>query len=86
MMSKQSPAQRLFTLTCCLLAAPRLGLSKQDIFDSVQAYSDSSSDAREKMFERDKNSLREMGVALEMIEIEALRTKCTPLPDCQGKL
>lgn len=70
-MSKQSPAQRLFTLTCCLLAAPRLGLSKQDIFDSVQAYADSSSDAREKMFERDKTSLREMGVALEVIEIEA---------------
>jgi proteasome accessory factor B len=71
MMSKQSPAQRLFTLTCCLLAAPRLGLSKQDIFESVQAYADSSSEAREKMFERDKTSLREMGVALEVIEIEA---------------
>lgn len=70
-MAKQSPAQRLFTLTCCLLAAPRLGLSKQDIFDSVQAYAESSSDAREKMFERDKTSLREMGVALEVIEIEA---------------
>lgn len=69
-MAKQSPAQRLFTLTCCLLAAPRLGLSKQEIFDSVQAYVESSSDAREKMFERDKNSLREMGVALEVIEID----------------
>ncbi len=70
-MAKQSPAQRLFTLTCCLLAAPRLGLSKQEIFDSVQAYADSSDEAREKMFERDKNSLREMGVALEVIEIDA---------------
>ena len=70
-MFKQSPAQRLFTLTCCLLAAPRLGLSKQEIFQSVQAYADSSSDAREKMFERDKTSLREMGVALEVVEIEA---------------
>lgn len=69
-MAKQSPAQRLFTLTCCLLAAPRMGLSKQEIFDSVQAYVESSSDAREKMFERDKNSLREMGVALEVIEID----------------
>lgn len=70
-MAKQSPAQRLFTLTCCLLAAPRLGLSKQEIFDSVQAYADSSDDAREKMFERDKSSLREMGVALEVIEVDA---------------
>lgn len=70
-MSKQSPAQRLFTLTCCLLAAPRLGLSKQEIYQSVQAYADSSSDAREKMFERDKTSLREMGVALEVVEVDA---------------
>lgn len=69
-MTKQSPAQRLFTLTCCLLAAPRLGLSKQEIYESVQAYVDSSSDAREKMFERDKTSLREMGVALEVIEVD----------------
>jgi proteasome accessory factor B len=69
--AKLSPAERLFTLTCCLLAAPRLGLSKQEIFDSVQAYVDSSSDAREKMFERDKNSLREMGVALEVLEIDS---------------
>ncbi|MDP5025883.1 MAG: WYL domain-containing protein [Aquiluna sp.] len=37
----------------------------------MQAYADSSSDAREKMFERDKTSLREMGVALEVVEIEA---------------
>ena len=69
-MTKQSPAQRLFTLTCCLLAAPRLGLSKQEIYESVQAYVDSSADAREKMFERDKTSLREMGVALDVIEVE----------------
>ncbi len=70
-MAKQSPAQRLFTLTCCLLAAPRLGLSKPEIYQSVQAYNESSSDAREKMFERDKNSLREMGVALEIVEVDA---------------
>jgi proteasome accessory factor B len=69
-MAKQSPAQRLFTLTCCLLAAPRLGLSKQEIFESVQAYVDSSSEAREKMFDRDKTALRQMGVALEVLELE----------------
>ena len=70
-MAKQSPAQRLFTLTCCLLAAPKVGLSKQDIFSSVQAYVDSSDDAREKMFDRDKTSLREMGVALEVLDFDA---------------
>lgn len=71
-MAKQSPAQRLFTLTCCLLAAPRLGLSKQEIYNSVQAYLESSSDSREKMFDRDKTSLREMGVGLEVVNFEAL--------------
>ena len=70
-MAKQSPAQRLFTLTCCLLAAPKLGLSKQEIFNSVQAYVDSSSDAREKMFDRDKTTLREMGVGLEVLDFDA---------------
>ena len=70
-MAKQSPAQRLFTLTCCLLAAPKLGLSKQEIFNSVQAYVDSSSDGREKMFDRDKTILRDMGVGLEVLDFDA---------------
>lgn len=70
-MAKQSPAQRLFTLTCCLLAAPKLGLSKQEIYNSVQAYVESSSDAREKMFDRDKTILREMGVGLEVLDFDA---------------
>jgi proteasome accessory factor B len=69
--AKQSPAQRLFTLTCCLLAAPKLGLSKQEIFNSVQAYVDTSSDAREKMFDRDKTILREMGVGLEVLDFDS---------------
>lgn len=70
-MSKQSPAQRLFTLTCCLLAAPKLGLSKQEIFNCVQAYVESGSDAREKMFDRDKTTLRDMGVGLEVLDFDA---------------
>lgn len=70
-MANQSPAQRLFTLTCCLLAAPRLGLSKQQIFGSVQAYLESNSEARDKMFERDKTVLREMGVGLEVLDFDS---------------
>lgn len=70
-MAKQSPAQRLFTLTCCLLAAPKLGLSKQQIYNSVQAYLESSSDAREKMFDRDKTILREMGVGLDVVDFDS---------------
>jgi len=64
--AKQYPAERLFTLTCCLLASPVIGLSKQDLFDAVPAYRESSGgDALEKMFDRDKKALRNMGVQLE---------------------
>lgn len=70
-MAGQTPAERLFTLTCCLLAAPRLGLSKQDIFNSVPGYSEASNDdARDKMFERDKAELRNAGVQLEVMQID----------------
>lgn len=70
-MAGQTPAERLFTLTCCLLAAPRLGLSKQDVFKSVPGYSEASNDeARDKMFERDKAELRNAGVQLEVMKID----------------
>lgn len=67
--NKQSPAERLFTLTCCLMAAPVIGLSKNDIFRSIFSYAQQASDAaKEKMFDRDKSALREMGVQLEVID------------------
>lgn len=70
-MAGQTPAERLFTLTCCLLAAPKLGLSKQDIFNSVPGYQEASNDdAREKMFDRDKTELRNAGVQLEVKQID----------------
>ncbi|MDG2497189.1 MAG: WYL domain-containing protein [Aquiluna sp.] len=51
------------------MAAPVIGLSKNDIYASISSYLDQESDfARNKMFERDKKSLREMGVQLEVIE------------------
>lgn len=72
-MSGQSPAERLFTLTCCLLAAPRIGLSKQDIFAAVSGYMEAKNDdARERMFDRDKTSLRELGVQLEILSLDQL--------------
>ena len=71
-MAKQTPAERLFTLTCCLLASPVIGLSKQDLFDSVPAYRESrGGDALEKMFDRDKTALRNMGVQLEVRTIDS---------------
>lgn len=69
---KQTPAQRLFTLTCCLLASPVNGLSKHDLFKAVAAYAAADNeDARSKMFERDKASLRSAGIQLEVVGSEA---------------
>ena len=71
-MANQSPAERLFTLTCCLLAAPVVGLSKQDIFASVLGYQGvESTDALEKLFDRDKKALRSLGVQLEVVSFDA---------------
>lgn len=68
---RQTPAERLFTLTCCLVAAPRLGISKQQLLLAVPGYQDGSSqEALDKMFERDKAALRKAGVALEVIDGE----------------
>lgn len=70
-MAKQTPAERLFSLTCALLAAPVSGLSKQQLFAAVDGYASSSGDAREKLFDRDKTTLRDMGVALEVLVMDS---------------
>jgi len=67
----QSPAERLFTITCCLMAAPASGLTKQALYLAVPGYqSAENNDARERMFERDKKDLRAAGVQLEAVQIE----------------
>lgn len=67
-MSRQTPAERLFTLTCCLLAAPRNGVSKQQLLLSVPGYQEGKTEAAlDRMFERDKISLKEAGVSLELV-------------------
>jgi proteasome accessory factor B len=68
-MAKQSAAERLITLTCCLVAAPVLGLSKQQLMQSVAGYQEASSqEAKDRMFERDKLALRDAGVQLEVLD------------------
>lgn len=63
----QSKEERLFTLTCALLAAGSAGLTKEQILHSVQGYKDAGAgSAVDKLFERDKASLREAGIALEV--------------------
>ncbi len=70
-MGKQSPAERLFTLTCCLVAAQNYGVSKRQLLESVAGYAENKTqDARDRMFERDKDLLRIMGVRLEVIDGE----------------
>lgn len=64
----QSKEERLFTLTCALLAAGQNGLTKDQILQSVQGYVDSKPGAAlDKLFERDKQILRDSGVALEVL-------------------
>jgi proteasome accessory factor B len=65
---KQSPAERLFTLTCYLLSTEIKGLSKQDIYRAVPGYqAGKSQDAIDRMFERDKESLKAAGIQLEVV-------------------
>ena len=56
----RAKTERLLNLTICLLAARRF-LTKDQIRAAVPGYSDSP-EAFERMFERDKDELREMGV------------------------
>jgi proteasome accessory factor B len=70
-MGKQTPAERLFTLTCCLVAAQSYGVSKRQLLESVAGYAENKTqDARDRMFERDKDLLRAMGIQLEVIDGE----------------
>ena len=62
---------RLFSLILALLAS-RDGLTKNDILSSVrgyaEVYSHESNATLEKMFERDKSELRNMGVVIDTLE------------------
>ncbi len=64
--------ERLLNLTICLLAARRF-LTKEQIRAAVTAYAECPTDeAFERMFERDKDELRELGIPLETGTHEAL--------------
>lgn len=61
-------AERLLNLVLCLMAAER-PVSREQIEQQVRGYSDSAGDgAVERMFERDKEELRSMGVPIETVE------------------
>ncbi|MCE0487684.1 helix-turn-helix transcriptional regulator [Ornithinimicrobium sediminis] len=73
-MVRPSPAaaktERLLNLTICLLYT-RQPLSKSRIRTLVPHYADSSDEAFDRMFERDKDELRELGVPLRTEVIDA---------------
>jgi proteasome accessory factor B len=66
---KIEKAERLLNLTMALLDAKR-PLSKLQIFETVAGYS-GKSDSMERMFERDKDELREIGIEVKVLPIDA---------------
>ncbi|MGP4004350.1 helix-turn-helix transcriptional regulator [Streptomyces sp. 8N706] len=61
-------AERLMNLALCLLGTRR-PLSKRELRASIEAYIDAGSDdAFNRMFERDKDDLRELGLVIETVE------------------
>ena len=69
MAEKVKPGTRLFNLACALLYTKN-GLSKEEIFSRVSGYSENydrygDKTALNKLFDRDKDALREAGVLIE---------------------
>ena len=62
--------ERLINLVIALLAAKRFW-TKEEIFQAVEGY-DGSRDANDRMFERDKEELRALGIQIEMQSIDPL--------------
>lgn len=67
-MSRKS--ERLVNLTIALLATRRY-LTKSEIFASIEGY-DGELDAKERMFERDKEDLRRLGIDIEVGSFDPL--------------
>lgn len=66
-MSQKS--ERLVNLTIALLASRRF-LTKSEIFSKIPGY-DGDQEARDRMFERDKEELRQIGIEIEVGAIDA---------------
>ncbi|MBT2474902.1 WYL domain-containing protein, partial [Microbacterium sp. ISL-103] len=71
-MAARIPAEERLTNLVVALMATEIGLTKQQILDNVSGYrqradAGARSDALEKMFERDKDELRTLGVPVETI-------------------
>ena len=63
-MSEINSLERVISLTMLLMERKR-GWTKSQIFERIQPYREAKSDdAKNKMFERDKNVLRSLGLSL----------------------
>lgn len=62
-------AERLMNLTICLLVT-RHHITKERIRQAVEGYHDLSDDAFDRMFDRDKEELRVLGVPIEVAPVE----------------
>ena len=63
------PAERLLNLVIALLNTPSR-MTKEQIRSSVVGYDSESTDAFERMFERDKDSLRELGIPVLTVQAD----------------
>lgn len=63
-------SERLVNLTIALLATKRY-LTKSEIFRSIEGY-EGSEDSKERMFERDKDDLRTIGIEIEVGGLDPL--------------
>jgi len=62
--------ERLVNLTIALLATKRY-LTKNEIFRNIEGY-DGSTESKERMFERDKDDLRKLGIQIEVGGLDPL--------------
>ena len=62
--------ERLVNLTIALLATKRY-LTKNEIFRNIEGY-EGSAEAKERMFERDKDDLRKLGIQIEVGGLDPL--------------
>ena len=63
-------SERLINLTIALLATKRY-ITKSEIFKSVEGY-EGSAESKERMFERDKDDLRSLGIEIEVGSFDPL--------------
>ena len=63
-------SERLINLTIALLATKRY-ITKSEIFQSVEGY-EGSAESKERMFERDKDDLRSLGIEIEVGSFDPL--------------